>query len=205
MSNFIAESADKTADGKYKNIILDNGKKYLSEMQINLMDQARSRARVREAELANYNLLEGVSFSRDAAEQGDYGLAAELSQQQIQKARDLYDAELISLAELVTHQTRYKTAVSQGVIQDIFTRIPDGLQRKDFLLHLRTGGADGSMPQVSSDQSLVWDSERGRFIKPLSAEDINAARLILLPRMLTDREFREERPMPVPSMTQRRP
>jgi len=192
MSNFIAESADKTADGKYKNIILDNGKKYLSEMQINLIDQARSRARVREAELANYNLLEGVSFSRDAAEQGDYGLAAELSQQQIQKARDLYDAELISLAELVTHQTRYKTAVSQGVIQDIFTRIPDGLQRKDFLLHLRTGGADGSMPQVSLDQSLVWDSEKGRFIKPLSAEDIRVARRILLPRMLTDRQFREE-------------
>ena len=136
MSNFIAESAEKTADGKYKNIILDNGKKYLSEIQINLMDQARSRARVREAELANYNLLEGISYARDAAEQGDYGLAAELSQQQMQKAQALYDAELISLSELITHQTNYKTSVAQGVIQDIFTRIPTGEQRKRFMLSL---------------------------------------------------------------------
>jgi len=192
MSNFIAESAEKTADGKYKNIILDNGKKYLSEIQINLMDQARSRARVREAELANYNLLEGISYARDAAEQGDYGLAAELSQQQMQKAQALYDAELISLSELITHQTNYKTSVAQGVIQDIFTRIPTGEQRKRFMLHLRTGGTDGSMPSIILDQKPQWDSEKGRYINPLSQKDINAARLMLLPRMLTDKGFREE-------------
>ena len=192
MSSFIAESAEKTADGKYKNIILDNGKKYLSDMHINLMDQARSRARVREAELGNYNLLEGVSHARDAAEQGDYGLAAELSQQQIQRAKDLYDADLISISELRTHQTNYKTSVAQGVIQDIFTRMPDELQRKNFMLYLRTGGADGEMPPVSLDQSPKWNSEKGRFINPLSADDINAAQFMLLPRMLTDRMYRAQ-------------
>ena len=192
MSSFIAESAEKTADGKYRNIILDNGKKYLSDMQINLMDQARSRARVREAELGNYNLLEGVSYARDAAEHGDYGLAAELSQQQIQRAKDLYDADLISISELRTHQTNYKTSVAQGVIQDIFTRMPDELQRKNFMLYLRTGGADGEMPPVSLDQSPKWDSEKGRFINPLSADDISAAQFMLLPRMLTDRQYREQ-------------
>ena len=70
--------------------------------------------------------------------------------------------------------------------------MPDELQRKNFMLYLRTGGADGEMPPVSLDQSPKWDSEKGRFINPLSADDINAAQFMLLPRMLTDREYREQ-------------
>ena len=145
MSNFVASTAEETADGKFKSTIIEAGERYLSEMQINLIDQQRKRARGRETELGNYNLLKNSEEVNDLAKAGSWGDAEGKALDQMNKAKDMLDAGLISLSTYDSHHTNYKSSMAKGMVESIIDNLNSPTQRAQFALYLSSRGAQGKL------------------------------------------------------------
>jgi len=145
MSNFVASTAEETADGKFRSTIIEAGERYLSEMQINLIDQQRTRARGRETELGNYNLLKGSEEVNDLAKSGLWGDAEGKALEQMDKAKDMLDAGLISISAYDSHHLNYKSSMAKGMVETVIDNLNSPTERAQFALYLSSRGAQGKL------------------------------------------------------------
>ena len=139
MSNFIAETAEKTASGKYKSTIVESGQKFLSDMQINLIDQQRSRARARETDFANYRAFQYGEKIGELAANGDFVKAARAYVQGRANAERIETAGMNGKKETELHKQNYASSFAKGAVEHIITSLTNDVSRRNFLLYLETG------------------------------------------------------------------
>ena len=145
MSSFIAETADKTAEGKYRSTIIESGQKFLSDMQINLIDQQRARARARETDFANFKAFQKNEFINEIASSGDFEGASEEVTKGFGDVKRIETAGMNGPKETEVHRQNYASSLAKGAVQHIITRLNNDVSRRGFLLYLETNGKQGKL------------------------------------------------------------
>ena len=157
MSNFIAETADKTAEGKYRSTIVESGQKFLSDMQINLLDQQRSRARARETDFANFRAFQYGELIGEIAVSGDFkGAAREYFKAEAEAGR-IETAGMNGSKETEIHRQNYSTSLANGAVEHIITGLKNDVSRRSFLLYLETKGKQGELIGYAKERKADID------------------------------------------------
>lgn len=157
MSSFIAETADKTAEGKYRSTIIESGQKFLSDMQINLIDQQRSRARARETDFANYRAFQYGERIGEIAASGDFEGASKEYLEGLSKARGIETAGMNGRKETEIHRQNYSTSLANGAVEHILTGLNNDVSRRSFLLYLETKGKQGKLIGYAKERKADID------------------------------------------------
>jgi len=157
MSSFIAETADKTAEGKYRSTIIESGQKFLSDMQINLIDQQRSRARARETDFANFRAFQYGERIGEIAASGDFEGASKEYFKGLGKARGIETAGMNGRKETEIHRQNYSTSLANGAVEHILTGLNNDVSRRSFLLYLETKGKQGKLIGYAKERKADID------------------------------------------------
>ncbi len=157
MSNFIAETADKTAEGKYRSTIVESGQKFLSDMQINLLDQQRSRARARETDFANYRAFQYGERIGEIAASGDFKGASREYFKGVAQADRIETAGMNGRKETEIHRQNYSTSLANGAVEHIITGLKNDVSRRSFLLYLETKGKQGKLIGYAKERKADID------------------------------------------------
>ena len=158
MSNFIAETADKTAEGKYRSTIVESGQKFLSDMQINLLDQQRSRARARETDFANFRAFQYGERIGQIAASGDFTEASREYFKGLSEARGIETAGMNGKKETEIHRQNYSTSLANGAVEHIITELKNDVSRRSFLLYLETKGKQGELIGYAKERKVDIDT-----------------------------------------------
>ena len=145
MSSFIAETADKTAEGKYRSTIIESGQKFLSDMQINLIDQQRSRARARETDFANFRAFQYGERIGEIAASGDFEGASKEAAKGFGDAKRIETAGMNGRKETEIHRQNHASSFSKGAVEHILNNLTNDVERRSFLLYLETKGEQGRL------------------------------------------------------------
>ena len=184
MSQFIADSSE-AAEGKYANIIKEQGASYLSSTYLTLLDQQRTRSRQRESDLT---ILKSGKSSEEAynyASSGDYLTARTLAKEQMSVLNDAYTADLISPAQYQSTLRNLRFSVATGAIEGVMKRLRSPEARKQFVLFIKHKGSRGRMPDIMPS---VVDEDSGALLKAFDAQEIKAIRKLLITNVQTDRD-----------------
>ena len=157
MSNFIAQTADKTAEGKYRSTIVESGQKFLSDMQINLLDQQRSRARARETDFANFRAFQYGERIGEIAVSGDFKGAAKEYFKGEAEASSIETAGMNGKKETEIHRQNYSTSLANGAVEHIITGLKNDVSRRSFLLYLETKGKQGELIGYAKERKADID------------------------------------------------
>ena len=145
MSSFIAETADKTAEGKYRSTIIESGQKFLSDMQINLIDQQRSRARARETDFANFRAFQYGERIGEIAASGDFEEASKEAAKGFDDVKGIETAGMNGRKETEIHRQNHASSFSKGAVEHILNNLTNDVERRSFLLYLETKGEQGKL------------------------------------------------------------
>ena len=157
MSNFIAETADKTAEGKYRSTIVESGQKFLSDMQINLLDQQRSRARARETDFANFRAFQYGERIGEIAASGDFAEASKEAAKGFGEANRIEIAGMNGKKETEIHRQNHASSFSKGAVEHIITGLKNDVSRRSFLLYLETKGKQGELIGYAKERKADID------------------------------------------------
>ena len=157
MSNFIAETADKTAEGKYRSTIVESGQKFLSDMQINLLDQQRSRARARETDFANFRAFQYGERIGEIAASGDFEGASAEASKGFNDVKGIETAGMNGRKETEIHRQNHASSFSKGAVEHIITGLKNDVSRRSFLLYLETKGKQGELIGYAKERKADID------------------------------------------------
>jgi len=157
MSNFIAQTADKTAEGKYRSTIVESGQKFLSDMQINLLDQQRSRARARETDFANFRAFQYGERIGEIAASGDFEGASAEASKGFNDVKGIETAGMNGRKQTEIHRQNHASSFSKGAVEHIITGLKNDVSRRSFLLYLETKGKQGELIGYAKERKADID------------------------------------------------
>lgn len=143
MSQYIAAMSEN-AEGRYKQLIVENGEARLASEMINIKNRVRVRARANAAASISAGVDRGADDAYAAALAGDFEGAASIAAAEGANAEDGTRAGLLRQGASDAATSKINGAAARGAVEFVHTMVNTSVERNAVDLFIRTNGDRGA-------------------------------------------------------------
>ena len=143
MSQYIAAMSEN-AEGRYKQLIVENGEARLASEMINIKNRVRVRARANAAASISAGIDQGADDAYAAALAGNLELAANIAASGGADAENGTRAGLLRQGASDAATSKINGAAARGAVEFVHTMVNTSVERNAVDLFIRTNGARGA-------------------------------------------------------------
>ena len=143
MSQYIAAMSEN-AEGRYKQLIVENGEARLASEMINIKNRVRVRARANAAASISAGVDSGADDAYAAALAGDFVTAANIAASEGANAENGTRAGLLRQGASDAATSKINGAAARGAVEFVHTMVNTSVERNAVDLFIRTNGARGA-------------------------------------------------------------
>lgn len=143
MSQYIAAMSEN-AEGRYKQLIVENGEARLASEMINIKNRVRVRARANAAASISAGVDRGADDAYAAALAGDFEGAASIAAAEGANAENGTRAGLLRQGASDAATSKINGAAARGAVEFVHTMVNTSVERNAVDLFIRTNGARGA-------------------------------------------------------------
>ena len=143
MSQYIAAMSEN-AEGRYKQLIVENGEARLASEMINIKNRVRVRARANAAASISAGVDRGADDAFAAALAGDFVTAANIAAAEGANAENGTRAGLLRQGASDAATSKINGAAAKGAVEFVHTMVNTSVERNAVDLFIRTNGARGA-------------------------------------------------------------
>ncbi len=143
MSQYIAAMSEN-AEGRYKQLIVENGEARLASEMINIKNRVRVRARANAAASISAGVDRGADDAYAAALAGDFEGAANIAASEGANVENGTRAGLLRQGASNAATSKINGAAARGAVEFVHTMVNTSVERNAVDLFIRTNGARGA-------------------------------------------------------------